>query len=78
MQHHTDAYNTSNLVVRRGQPFLLQLTLSRELRATDKLSLHFSIGKHCSEWESTGHCTALQTHSTCYFQVKGQWSPQGP
>ncbi|XP_061320474.1 protein-glutamine gamma-glutamyltransferase 4 [Pezoporus flaviventris] len=44
--HHTDAYNTSNLVVRRGQPFQLQLTFSRELQAPDKLSLRFSIGEN--------------------------------
>ncbi|KAM9025292.1 protein-glutamine gamma-glutamyltransferase 4 isoform 1-T2 [Ara ararauna] len=44
--HHTDAYNISNLVVRRGQPFQLQLTFSRELQAPDKLSLRFSIGEN--------------------------------
>ncbi|NXO60308.1 TGM4 glutamyltransferase, partial [Aramus guarauna] len=44
-QHHTDAYNIKNLVVRRGQPFQLQLSLSRELKAADKLSLHFGIGE---------------------------------
>ncbi|NWX14609.1 TGM4 glutamyltransferase, partial [Aegotheles bennettii] len=43
--HHTDAYNISNLVVRRGQPFQLQLTFSRELRSTDKLALRFGIGE---------------------------------
>ncbi|NXD67019.1 TGM4 glutamyltransferase, partial [Eolophus roseicapillus] len=44
--HHTDAYNISNLVVRRGQPFQLQLTFSRELQAPDKLSLRFGIGEN--------------------------------
>ncbi|NXL47074.1 TGM4 glutamyltransferase, partial [Podilymbus podiceps] len=44
-QHRTDAYNTKNLVVRRGQAFQLQLSFSRELTATDKLSLRFGIGK---------------------------------
>ncbi|GAB0184297.1 protein-glutamine gamma-glutamyltransferase 4 [Grus japonensis] len=44
-QHHTDAYNIKNLVVRRGQPFQLQLSLSRELKAADKLSLRFGIGE---------------------------------
>ncbi|NWX47930.1 TGM4 glutamyltransferase, partial [Steatornis caripensis] len=43
--HHTDAYNIENLVVRRGQAFLLQLTFSRELKAADNLSLRFGIGK---------------------------------
>ncbi|POI34266.1 hypothetical protein CIB84_001982 [Bambusicola thoracicus] len=62
VQHHTDAYNTSNLVVRRGQPFLLQLTLSRELRAADKLSLHFSIGER--PMEPTGTMMSLNPRST--------------
>ncbi|XP_005510703.2 protein-glutamine gamma-glutamyltransferase 4 [Columba livia] len=45
-QHHTDAYNIKNLVVRRGQPFQLELTFSRELRPTDKLSLRFGLGEN--------------------------------
>ncbi|XP_033924080.1 protein-glutamine gamma-glutamyltransferase 4 [Melopsittacus undulatus] len=44
--HHTDGYTISNLVVRRGQPFQLLLTFSRDLQASDKLSLHFSIGEN--------------------------------
>ncbi|NWR77069.1 TGM4 glutamyltransferase, partial [Centropus unirufus] len=44
-RHHTDAYEIKNLVVRRGQPFLMLLTLSREMKPTDKLSLRFGIGK---------------------------------
>ncbi|NXV81712.1 TGM4 glutamyltransferase, partial [Atlantisia rogersi] len=44
-QHHTDGYNISSLVVRRGQPFQLRVSLSRELRAADKLQLRFGIGK---------------------------------
>ncbi|NXJ93014.1 TGM4 glutamyltransferase, partial [Corythaixoides concolor] len=43
--HHTDAYNIKKLVVRRGQAFQIQLNLSRELMATDKLSLRFGIGE---------------------------------
>ncbi|XP_065609806.1 protein-glutamine gamma-glutamyltransferase 4 [Cyrtonyx montezumae] len=61
VQHHTDAYNTPNLVVRRGQPFLLQLTLSRELRAADKLTLHFSIGER--PMEPTGTLMSLNPRS---------------
>ncbi|NXI51557.1 TGM4 glutamyltransferase, partial [Chloroceryle aenea] len=44
-QHHTDAYNIKNLVVRRGQPFNVQLSFSRELKASDKLALRFGIGE---------------------------------
>ncbi|NWH76097.1 TGM4 glutamyltransferase, partial [Piaya cayana] len=43
--HHTDAYNIENLVVRRGQAFQMQVTLSRELKSSDKLSLRFGIGE---------------------------------
>ncbi|NWW43123.1 TGM4 glutamyltransferase, partial [Pedionomus torquatus] len=43
--HHTDAYNTKNLVVRRGQAFQMQLSFSRELKAADKLALRFGIGE---------------------------------
>ncbi|NXF06094.1 TGM4 glutamyltransferase, partial [Smithornis capensis] len=45
-EHHTDAYNIKNLVVRRGQPFKVQVGLNRELRANDKLSLRFGIGEN--------------------------------
>ncbi|NXL86607.1 TGM4 glutamyltransferase, partial [Alectura lathami] len=62
VQHHTDAYNTSSLAVRRGQPFLLQLTLSRELRAADKLALHFSIGQR--PMKPAGTLLSLNPRST--------------
>ncbi|NXC52007.1 TGM4 glutamyltransferase, partial [Aleadryas rufinucha] len=45
-QHHTDGYNIKNLVVRRGQPFHVQVSLNRELRTADKLSLRFGIGEN--------------------------------
>ncbi|NXW86999.1 TGM4 glutamyltransferase, partial [Alopecoenas beccarii] len=44
--HHTDAYHIKNLAVRRGQPFQLQLSFSRELRPSDKLSLRFGLGEN--------------------------------
>ncbi|XP_030799561.1 protein-glutamine gamma-glutamyltransferase 4 isoform X2 [Camarhynchus parvulus] len=44
-QHHTDGYNIQSLVVRRGQPFQVLVSLSRELRAADKLTLRFGIGE---------------------------------
>ncbi|PKU33182.1 protein-glutamine hypothetical protein [Limosa lapponica baueri] len=43
--HHTDAYNIKNLVVRRGQAFQIQLSFSRDLKASDKLALRFGIGE---------------------------------
>ncbi|XP_071417458.1 protein-glutamine gamma-glutamyltransferase 4 [Pithys albifrons albifrons] len=45
-EHHTDGYNIKNLVVRRGQPFKVQVSLNREVNAADKLSLHFGIGEN--------------------------------
>ncbi|NWV11389.1 TGM4 glutamyltransferase, partial [Ptilonorhynchus violaceus] len=45
-QHHTDGYNIKNLVVRRGQAFQVQVSLNRELRAADKMSLRFGIGEN--------------------------------
>ncbi|NXG70744.1 TGM4 glutamyltransferase, partial [Baryphthengus martii] len=44
-QHHTDGYNIKNLVVRRGQPFKVQLSFSRELQSSDKLALRFGMGE---------------------------------
>uniref|UniRef100_A0A670JM32 protein-glutamine gamma-glutamyltransferase n=1 Tax=Podarcis muralis TaxID=64176 RepID=A0A670JM32_PODMU len=43
--HHTGDYNNSSLIVRRGQPFELKLTLSRELNNNDKVTLQLRIGK---------------------------------
>ncbi|KAM6101220.1 LOW QUALITY PROTEIN: protein-glutamine gamma-glutamyltransferase 4 [Theristicus caerulescens] len=57
--HHTDAYNIKNLVVRRGQPFQLQVSLSRELKPSDKLSLRFGIGK--SPMKTRGTLMSLST-----------------
>ncbi|NWI91788.1 TGM4 glutamyltransferase, partial [Pitta sordida] len=45
-EHHTDGYNIKNLVVRRGHPFHVQVSLNRELKADDKLSLRFGIGEN--------------------------------
>ncbi|NXM72758.1 TGM4 glutamyltransferase, partial [Serilophus lunatus] len=45
-EHHTDGYNIEHLVVRRGQPFQVQVSLNRELKAADKLSLRFGIGEN--------------------------------
>ncbi|XP_010137307.1 PREDICTED: protein-glutamine gamma-glutamyltransferase 4, partial [Buceros rhinoceros silvestris] len=52
-QHHTDGFNIKNLVVRRGQPFLIQLSFSRELTASDKLSLRFGISEKSMRDRST-------------------------
>ncbi|NXE45524.1 TGM4 glutamyltransferase, partial [Casuarius casuarius] len=42
--HYTNAYDNPSLVVRRGQDFQLKLALNRDLSATDKVKLQFTIG----------------------------------
>lgn len=71
-QHHTDAYNITNLVVRRGQPFLIQLSFSRELTASDKLSLRFGIGKWLPAPRPSGRAWS------CCWARHGQRGPLRP
>lgn len=42
--HFTSAYDTPNLVVRRGQEFLIRVTFSRPLGPNDDFQLEFRIG----------------------------------
>lgn len=45
-QHRTMFYNSTNLIVRRGQEFLVKLTFSRPYNPKgDKFALEFVIGK---------------------------------
>ncbi|XP_068710893.1 protein-glutamine gamma-glutamyltransferase K-like [Montipora foliosa] len=51
--HHTDKYEHSNLIIRRGQSFDMTLTFNRAYNSkTDDLVLQFAIG--CSPQESKG------------------------
>ncbi|XP_077411207.1 coagulation factor XIII A chain-like [Vanacampus margaritifer] len=43
-KHRTQAYNTDNLVVRRGQEFVLHVTFTRPVTPRDKFRLEFLIG----------------------------------
>ncbi|XP_061661332.1 coagulation factor XIII A chain-like isoform X2 [Syngnathoides biaculeatus] len=47
-KHRTHAYDTQNLVVRRGQEFLLHITFSRPITPRDKFQLEFLIGSNPS------------------------------
>ncbi|NWY04546.1 TGM4 glutamyltransferase, partial [Nothoprocta ornata] len=42
--HHTDAYDNQGLVARRGQGIEMKLFFNRQLSASDKVKLQFSIG----------------------------------
>ncbi|XP_032394439.1 coagulation factor XIII A chain [Etheostoma spectabile] len=44
-QHRTGFYDTPNLVVRRGQEFLVKVTFNRPLAQSDDFQLEFLIGK---------------------------------
>ena len=45
MEHYTENYGVSNLVVRRGQPLSLKVKVNREFNeAKDRLNLIFSTG----------------------------------
>lgn len=43
--HYTTAYNTENLVVRRGQEFIIRVTFNRTLSPADDFQLEFLIGE---------------------------------
>ncbi|XP_061614255.1 coagulation factor XIII A chain-like [Phyllopteryx taeniolatus] len=47
-EHRTRAYDTQNLVVRRGQEFVLHVTFSRPVTPRDKFQLEFLIGSNPS------------------------------
>ncbi|CAK6984852.1 divergent protein kinase domain 1C [Scomber scombrus] len=43
--HHTSAYDTPNLVVRRGKEFLIRVTFNRPPTEADDYQLEFLIGE---------------------------------
>nr|XP_056713039.1 protein-glutamine gamma-glutamyltransferase 4 [Euleptes europaea] len=55
--HHTNDYNNSSLIVRRGEGFQMKLTFSRELKDQDKITLQLSIGENPKQ--STGTLLSL-------------------
>ncbi|XP_032870483.1 coagulation factor XIII A chain [Amblyraja radiata] len=68
-QHHTQFYDCNNLVVRRGQPFQITITINRPYKAqTDKLWVELFIGRHPSAVKGTYIPIYLQDEL-----VKGRW-----
>lgn len=68
-QHHTQFYDCNNLVVRRGQPFQITVTISRPYKAqTDKLWVELLIGRYPSAVKGTYIPIYLQDEL-----VKGRW-----
>ncbi|XP_028427271.1 coagulation factor XIII A chain [Perca flavescens] len=67
-QHKTASYNTPNLVVRRGQEFLLRVTFNRPLAQSDDFQLEFLIGENPSA--SRGSLVVVTFNS----RLGGPWS----
>ncbi|XP_053120670.1 protein-glutamine gamma-glutamyltransferase 4 [Hemicordylus capensis] len=59
--HHTNDFNNSNLIVRRGKPFQLKLTFSREVKDNDKITLQLCIGE--KPMKSNGTLLSLDARS---------------
>lgn len=54
-KHYTTDYNTPNLVVRRGQEFLMNVTFNRPLAQGDDFHIEFQIGESGS-WGPSSRC----------------------
>lgn len=46
-EHHTDEFEYDELIVRRGQPFLMVLFLNRPYESSDRIALELLIGEWC-------------------------------
>ncbi|XP_008113742.1 protein-glutamine gamma-glutamyltransferase 4 isoform X2 [Anolis carolinensis] len=51
--HHTEDFDNTNLIVRRGQEFKIDVTFSRELNDGDKVILQLSIGENPKRYNGT-------------------------
>ncbi|XP_073344680.1 coagulation factor XIII A chain-like [Pagrus major] len=68
--HYTGAYDIENLVVRRGQEFVIRVTFSRPLADGDDFQLEFLIGSNPSV--AKGSLVVVTTNS----RAGGPWSGQ--
>ncbi|XP_012521267.1 PREDICTED: protein-glutamine gamma-glutamyltransferase E [Propithecus coquereli] len=66
--HHTDQFSSQELIVRRGQPFEIVLTMSRSLSSRDRLEFTVSTGPQPSESAMTKAVFPLSNGSS------GGWS----
>ncbi|XP_078508198.1 protein-glutamine gamma-glutamyltransferase 6-like isoform X2 [Lissotriton helveticus] len=53
LEHHTDSYVSEDLIVRRSQPFKIQLTFNRDVSKEDKLQFVVMTGPSPSESDNT-------------------------
>lgn len=53
IEHHTDSYVSEELIVRRGQPFKIQITFNRDVSKEDKLQFVIMTGPSPSESDNT-------------------------
>ncbi|XP_060637756.2 protein-glutamine gamma-glutamyltransferase 4-like [Anolis sagrei] len=51
--HHTNDFDNTNLIVRRGQEFQMEVTFGRELNDNDKVILQLSIGENPKRYNGT-------------------------
>ncbi|KAM9296362.1 protein-glutamine gamma-glutamyltransferase E-like [Gastrophryne carolinensis] len=74
--HHTSDYDYDNLVIRRGQPWTLELTLSRALQSTDALTIMCETGPSASVQRNTKAEMPVSSSGskTSWSAVRGQSS----
>lgn len=75
--HYTTAYDTHNLVIRRGQEFIVRVTFNRPPAQGDDFQLEFLIGESSPrflglDWTGLpgpGLCVCLLCHFQCSFEL---------
>ncbi|KAM9308219.1 protein-glutamine gamma-glutamyltransferase 4 [Gastrophryne carolinensis] len=68
--HHTEDYDNEHLIVRRGHPFTLKITFSRELASTDNVVLQFATGARPMKTNGSLLLVEVKEH----HELKKDWS----